>query len=202
MKSITEHQGAADWSLQLLEDLSFIKRKLRYPIRRLTLLPLFPLLVMLGAWFPYLNIQMFRHRVGMVGLLVFLVSSIPALLLLMRYINMVRFFTVATPHSLVINAQLLERFLESKRLITFRHPEAPEVYQIISKNISHVGDEREVLIFIVDDYRILINSHFTSSRNRFRVFLAYTHQRPMIKELKKWLLEQSPSERTSLQRNF
>ncbi len=202
MKSIPEHLGAADWNLQLLEDLSFIKRKLRYPIRRLTLLPLFPLLVMLGAWFPYLNIQMFRHKVGMVGLLVFLVSSIPALLLLMRYINMVRFFTVATLHPLVINAQLLERFLKSKRLITFRHPEAPEVYQIISKNISHVGDEREVLIFIVDDYRILINSHFTSSRKRFRVFLAHTHHRPMIKELKKWLKEQSTTELTSLQRNF
>lgn len=202
MKSIPEHQGAADWSLQLLEDLSFIKRKLRYPLRRLTLLPLFPLLVMLGAWFPYLNIRMFRGEVSIVVLLVFLVSSVPSILLLIRYVNMVRFFAVATPHSLAVNTRLLERFLESKRLVTFRHPEAPEVYQIISKNISRVEDEREVLIFIVDDYRILINSHFTSSRKKFRVFLAQTHHRAMIKELKKWLQEQSTKELTSLQRNF
>jgi len=44
-----------------------------------------------------------------------------------------------------------------------------------------------------DDKRILINSHFTSSRKRTKFLIASTHHVQMIRALKDWLKDQNPS---------
>ncbi len=189
MKEINEpHNSNTDWSKQIIEDLSFIKKHLRYPLRRMTIMPVLSsgILLVLIARFVFVA-SVFKVKGNYFVLIILLFLALPTLASFKRYIDLLRFFPVETGRLLTINMKLLERFLEEQRLVTFRHPDAPEVYQIISKNITAVGDEREVLIFIADDDRILINSHFTSSRKWFRLFNAATHHREMTKQLKDWL---------------
>lgn len=119
--------------------------------------------------------------------IVFTFMVIPTIIAIRRYIDLIRFHTVSTRFSLPENIDLLQQFLKEQQLITFRYPQAPGVFQIISKNISALYEEREVLIFIADDKRILINSHFTSSRKKFRFLSAPTHHQQMITLLKNWL---------------
>lgn len=189
MKQIHNSSQKTDWDKQIIADLAFIKKHLRYPIRRMTIIPLLSSGLVLILLARPLFIANFFSKSNQ--LLVFLAMIIfvilPTFVILKRYIDLIRFFPVRTSFSIAVNMQLLERFLKEQRLVTFRHSEAPEIYQIISKNISAVGDEREVLIFIVDDNRILINSHFTSSRKWFRLFSAPTRHRQMIKQLEIWL---------------
>ncbi|RYZ46815.1 MAG: hypothetical protein EOP49_22610 [Sphingobacteriales bacterium] len=126
-----------------------------------------------------------QHFSGyMLFLFVFLV---PTVMSVRRYVDLIRFTEVPTPYFLAANMKLIQEFLKDNQLLMLRHSDAPEVFQIISRNISTVGEEREVLIFIADDRRILVNSHFTTSRRRFRMFSAPTHHREMIGKLKKWM---------------
>lgn len=128
--------------------------------------------------------------------IVFLVAM-PILASIGRYFKLIRFHAIHTPYSLASNMKLLEQFLEQQKLVTFRHPSIPEVYQIISKNISAMGEDREVLIFLADDKRILINSHYSSSRKWFRFMSPPTHEREMIKIFIGWLTSRVERSSTS-----
>jgi hypothetical protein len=188
MKFLDQENQQTRFDSELLEDLSFIKQRLRYPYRRMTMMPLLAAAVFIGILVRLLFVVVLMKGSGWMRALIFIpLVGIPAFVGIKRYVNLIRFSPVATPFYLSENMKLLQRFLEEQRLVTFRHPEAPEIFQIISKNIDAFGDEREVLIFICDDKRILINSHFTSSRQRFRFFIAPSHQQQMIKQLEGWL---------------
>lgn len=188
MKALGQGNEQERFDSALLEDLSFIKQKLRYPYRRMTMMPVLATAVFIAILARLLFVVVLMKGSGWMRAVFFIpFVAIPAFVGIKRYINLIRFFPVATPLYLSGNIKLLQRFLEEQRLVTFRHPEAPEIFQIISTNIDAFGDEREVLIFICDDKRILINSHFTSSRQRFRFFVAPSHQRQMIKQLEDWL---------------
>lgn len=202
MKSLPEDQQYANWNSSILNDLSFIKRTLRYPIKRMTLMPLLSsgILVLFVSRLMYIG--MFSSNTKTLFLLACILLGIPSFISLVRYWNILHFFEVKSPTTLAGNMSLLANFLKEKQLITFRHPEAPEIFQIISRNIATSGEEREVLIFIVEDHRFLINSHFTSSRSRFRLVIRATHHQSMIKELNQWLTQQSLTNITSLQQKF
>ena len=130
------------------------------------------------------------------------VILIPLIIGVRRYIDIIRFKPVATGFPLVKNMQLLETFLKEEQLVVFRHPESPGIYQIISKNISAVGDEREVMIFIADDNRILVNSHFTTSRKWSNFTVNATHKKEMVRLLKKWLQQHAAHPSASIQKYF
>jgi hypothetical protein len=188
MKFLNQENQQQRFDSELLEDLSFIKERLRYPYRRMTVMPLLAAGVFVAILFRLLFAVVLMKGSGLLRAVIFIpLVGIPAFIGIKRYFNLIRFFPVATPLYIAGNIQLLQRFLEEQRLVTFRHPEAPEIFQIISTNIDAFGDEREVLIFICDDKRILINSHFTSSRQRFRFFIATSHQQEMIRQLRSWL---------------
>ena len=104
---------------------------------------------------------------------------------LWRYMQTLKFATIATPFYSEQNRELIERFLKSMHLVVFQHPEAPEVYQIISKNIDAFKEQREVMVFIADDKRILLNSHYT--RTGFTLISSSGNYREMAKSLKIWL---------------
>ncbi len=190
MKALPQQHGQQDWDSRLLRDLSFIKKHRRYPFRRMTLMPLL-YSTLLVAFFVrliwvFLIVKDLKSGSSVI-VLTFVLLAVPMAVAVRRYVDLIRFSEVKTPFFLAENMKLLEEFLQDQRLLTFRHPEAPEVFQIISKNISAVGEEREVLIFICDDKRVLVNSHFTTSRNRFRLFTAPTHHRQMIRQFRSWL---------------
>jgi len=174
-----------------VQDLSFIKQNLRYPISRRTLLPaILSGLSLIGAI--YLVYWLFYLKDKNLLLTIFLGVTllIPAIRVVQRHLGVLKFISIPTDYYLAENMQLLQRFLEAERLIVFRHPEAPEVFQIISRSIDSFGDEREVLIFIADDKRILINSHFINTRKRYSIIAAQRHHNQMANIFKAWLKQQ------------
>jgi hypothetical protein len=190
MKTLPQDSSSGQWESQLVQDLSFIRKHRRYPFRRMTLMPLAASTLIIGLFIRFVaGAMVVGHMKSVNWTLVFalFLMAVPTAVAFRRYIDLIRFYTVPTSFFLAENMSLLQQFLEEQRLVVFRHPEAPEVFQIISRNISAIGDEREVLIFIADDKRILVNSHFTSSRKRFRLFSAPTHHLQMVRELKNWL---------------
>lgn len=188
MKALPSHSESTEWQSQLLHDLSFIKKHKRYPFKRMTLMPLFLSAVLLAFLLRVLLLFILAkdHNIYR-GIFAVFIVGIPTVASLIRYVGLVRFFAVPTPFFLNDNMRLLQEFLQEQHLLTFRHPEAPEVFQIISRNISATDEEREVLIFIVDDKRILINSHFTSSRKWFKFIIAPTHHKQMVTMLSDWI---------------
>jgi hypothetical protein len=190
MKTLPQDSSSGQWESQLVQDLSFIKKHRRYPLRRMTLMPLAASTLIIGLFIRFVvGAMVVGHMKSVNWTVVFalFLMAVPTVVAFRRYIDLIRFYSVPTSFFLAENMNLLQQFLEERQLVVFRHPEAPEVFQIISRNISPFDEEREVLIFIADDKRILVNSHFTSSRRRFRLFSAPTHHRQMVRELKNWL---------------
>lgn len=202
MKFLPEDQQQANWNNSILNDLSFIKRKLRYPLKRMTLIPLLSSGILVLFVLRLMYIGMFSSNTKTMLILACIILGIPSFISLVRYWNILHFFEVKSPAFLAGNMNLLTNFLKEKQLVTFRHPEAPEIFQIISRNIATNGEEREVLIFIADEHRFLINSHFTSSRSRFRLIIRATHHQAMIKELEHWLAQQSLTNISALQQKI
>ena len=51
-----------------------------------------------------------------------------------------------------------------------------------------MNGEREVVVFVADSGRILINSHFT--QNRFRAFVGQVRYTELARNLESWLRQQ------------
>jgi hypothetical protein len=198
MAKLINAPDPAQWDEQLVKDLAFIKKNRRYPFSRMTLMPLLTTLLLLT----YLVWPFWRYISGekksdlAVVLVVVVLMSVPVLISFVRYLRLISFKVVPTPYSLSENMKQLQKFLEEQHLLVFRHPKAPEVFQIISTNISAMGEDREVLIFLADDNRILVNSHFSSSRKKFRLLIGQTHEKGMIRMLNSWLKSQTMTTNT------
>lgn len=177
------------WDDSLANSLSFIKRHRRYPFSQMTLMPLITSLALLASliWLTFDFLSSGTRTGSSFPFLIVFLMAVPILAAISRYFNLIRFRAIHTPFALSENMKIVQRFLEEQKLVTFRHPEMPEIFQIISKNISAVGEDREVLIFVADDQRILINSHYTSSRKWFRFLSPPTHEREMIRLFMDWL---------------
>lgn len=162
-KALPQNSGSQpEWDSNLIKDLTFIKQNLRYPINKKQLLPGFFLLVLILCFLLTISLMMQRQH-GAGDFLIIGLQVIVAIIIVRRTFESLKFISIPTPFTLADNIKILQDFLESQHLIVFRHPEAPEVFQIISRNIDAFKDVREILVFIADDSRILINSHFTSS---------------------------------------
>jgi len=181
----------------MVKDLTFIRQHLRYPINRFTMMPavMAAILISFGAftiwWFTT------QHGSSNAGdrplwpfLLVGCAMSVPGLVAARRHLVMLRFIAVPTPYYLTENTAILIQFLKAQHLMVFRHPEAPEVFQILSKNINPFREEREIIIFIADEKRILINSHFTTSGTSLNTGAVHHHQ--MADALRRWLAAYAP----------
>ena len=164
MKQLYEgNTTSQEWDKQIITDLSFIRAKLRYPLRRKLLAPLiawtvFFLLICAVIFSSLLNGS------GSPGMPFFIfLPLIGPVLLVIRYLHSLKFVTVHTPFTLADNIKILDRFLTSQRMLIFRHPDAPEIFQILSKDVGTGSEEREIMIFIADEQRILVNSQFTNA---------------------------------------
>lgn len=189
MKRIGTSFSEQQWNNRIVGQLSFIKKHLRYPIGRKTALPVV-LLTASSLWFGFIffNIVLAkRHFHGPDWLILLLPAFfvLPSVVAVMRYLQTLRFVTVNARPLMAENMLLLQQFLQQNHFAYARHPEAPEVFQIISQSIGALRNEREVVVFIADDRRILINSHFT--RNRFNAPVGSPHYKEMAKSLDRWL---------------
>lgn len=191
MKLLDNQGSKADWENDLVNDLSFIKEKKRYPLGKKTLKP-----AGLAAVFIALT-----GRVAMLLLVTknsskmsmwaeWLIGGLLAWLILLvfyQYYKMLKFDTIKTKYALTRNADLLKQFFAANNLAYTRHDNAPEVFMIISRNLNANPDKdyREVMVFIADDKQILVNSHFTGSK--FSIAPPSRNFKKMSKELSGWI---------------
>ena len=190
MKTLPGSPDSPQWSNELVAQLSFIKRHLRYPLNRRTLAPtlLFLLLtaVILRIGFASYTLR-HSHSNGLLSWLLAFLILLPVCFSIYRYIQTLRFASVATPFPAVQNMQLIQQFLNAMHLAVFQHPDAPEIFQIISRDIQsgYRNEQREIMVFIADNNRILLNSHFTGTG--FTLIPSAGNYKKMAQGLKKWL---------------
>jgi hypothetical protein len=197
MKHLPTNAGQPNWDSSFLQNLSYIKKHLRYPIKKKTLGPvifwaaIFTVVISTGIFFLFNSDGKEKN----VFFILFLFNAITYPIFIFRYLQTLRFQVITTEHFTTTNSELIEQFLRSQQLLVFRHPEAPEVYQILSRNIDASSEDREVLVFIADDKRILINSHFTNKG--WSYFQGKRHHKEMAKMLKEYI-KQDPSDNSSI----
>jgi len=192
MKQIENNiAGNPHWDKNLVKDISFIKKHLRYRLNKRILSGSFAFAILL-AFILRFNalIFVFHHGMkhGLVAMLLTILFIIVAFALTISgFIRQLKFVAVPTPFFSTENQKLVQQFLTSQHLAVYRHPDAPEVFQIISKNISGSSkmEQREVMIFIADDKRILINSHYTGKS--FPLSFSSRQYKQMAKRLKEWI---------------
>lgn len=200
MKRLQEgNTSGANWDRRIIADLSYIKQHLRYPTRKKVITPI----VFWIAFFLLVTALVLASVSDKDVSPRVIVAFVPLLLpwiIIFRYIHSLRFIRVQTPYVLAQNIVMIERFLNVNSLLIFRHPEAPEVFQIISKDISVGKEEREIMIFIADDYRILVNSQFT--QGGWSLPQGKSHVNQMCESLMRFMKHTHVSSSTDLQRNF
>ena len=189
MKSINTSGSKPDWENSLLNDITFIKQKKRYPLNKKTLTPasisaVVWVLLLRGGFLLAMGVKNHNQYVSWV-----MYSAVLLLIVLVfyQYYRILKFDSFPTKYSPDKNMEMLKRFFTTNNLAFTRHDEAPEVFMIISRNLHNNPNKehREVMVFIADDEKILVNSHFTGSR--FSVTPPSRNYRKMSNELKRWL---------------
>lgn len=194
MKQIDGNGGSAHWDKSLLEELTYIKKHLRYKPKRATYLPVLLwgfLLLPIGITCAIILSKRHGDNSNYAILFLALISFITYLSLIIRYLASLTFRIIATDFFSQQNQYMVERFLQSEKMMIYRHPDAPEVFQIQSRKLYANDEQREIIIFIADDMRILINSHFTGTG--WFPLAAKRHHRQMAKKLKAWMGKNAPA---------
>lgn len=191
MKSINAPNTDYGWKNDLIKDLSFIKEKKRYPISKRTFAPslalgLFLLVTTRLFWGAFVGLTSKSVFVPiLVGLLMVALVAITAY----NYFQTLVFKVTSANKTLTENTKMLHTFFRKQNLAYTQHPEAPEVFMIISRNLnannSSKNEYREVMVFIADDNRILVNGHF--SGKKFSITPPSGNYKKMAKELSLWI---------------
>lgn len=183
------NQGAK--SAGLYEDLDFIREKLRYPLRSGLLLPLLAWGLLLVAVVGYCCFWLLS-RAAQPGTRQFFAAFLPLVLCLplvagaLRYMRSLKFSALQTGMDSRQNRELLTHFLQQQQLQVVNHPSSKDIFQIVSTPVSaKTKDMRQVMVFIADEGRILLNSHF--SRSGFMVAPASRLHKQMQAALEAWI---------------
>lgn len=194
MKKIDTGNNTQDWQNELLRDLAYIKANKRYKLGKKTIAPAGIIAIVLMAvarvaW-PFIFLNFSAVHAEQSTMLQWLFSVIIFLLLISvvySFFRVLKFETLTTPQFVQENIILLHKFFTQNRLAYTQHPEAPEVFMIISRNLdaNPNRDYREIMVFIADDKQILVNSHFTGKK--FNITPPSRNYKRMARELQKWL---------------
>ncbi len=196
MKQIDSSSQSGQWENRLLKDLSFIKKHGRYPISKKTLAPATAILFFIVFIARFSLPLVFLNKAP--NLVIALLTGIVVfsfVRIIYGYYNTLVFKKVSTPYYLADNQVSLERFLSSQHLAFSRLESAPEVFMIMSKPITLNTEEREVMVFIADDKRILVNSHFTG--RKLAISGSRKHHKQMVLALINWI-NNTPNDDNSL----
>ena len=190
MQKLAHPQQHATWNTAFIEKLDFIKRKLRFPLQGRSMWKSLVFLGFIPAACILIYALIFLRAGGHLFVyLIILISTGANLLVLRKYYLTLRFRTVQALPTTTDNIGLLSNFLQRNHFAFQQHPDAPEVFQIISRNISAGNEDREVLVFIADNGRILLNSHFTQSGTK--PTMGTLHTREMAKDLMQFLRQKT-----------
>ena len=197
MKHLNAPSGSNNWQNDLLRDLAYIKKRKRYKLGKKTIAPAgivtLVLLTIVRLVWPLLFLNFSTQHTRQSSLLQWVFSLSIALLLLTvvySFFKVLKFETLKTPRYIQENTVLLHKFFTNNHLAYTQHPEAPEVFMIVSRNLdaNAKNDYREVMVFIADDKQILVNSHFTGKK--FNITPPSRNFKRMAKQLQSWLDEQ------------
>jgi hypothetical protein len=195
-----ENPESAHWQSPLLHDISFIKKHLRYPVNKMTI---WPLLSILGIAFWCIAIfslifilstdKIKRSGItmdmmgGLIAIALFLSVFIA---LLYRRVQNFKFISIKSNFTELDNITLIRQFLTKQNIAFYHKSDAPEVFQISSRILDVQYGQREIMVFIADNNRILLNSHFTSTiGDRGIKEITTSAHKKMAEDLKKWLKE-------------
>jgi hypothetical protein len=190
MKSLPGNKTGPQWNNSLFDDLAFIKQHLRYPMSKKTL----PSAALIGILLFFISralwMTMLTGLHGHVAVTIFLGVMMAIIFVsgIQRYYGTLRFHSIPTPYFATENLKLVETFLRMQQLNLYRHPKAPEVFQILSRPLGN-SEQREVMIFIADDKRILINSHFINQK--WVLSAASKNANGMARQLQQWISQNS-----------
>jgi len=200
MQNRLETPEFSHWNSPLLNDLAFIKKHLRYPINKRTVWPLlwiissFSIVILLGT-IVFISSSASHRKIefSINGLLPFFVIGLVFFVMgisIYRRMQSFRFISIACNFIVSDNIKLIRRFLEKQNIAYYHNPDAPEVFQISSRILDPQFAQREIMVFIADDNRILLNSHFTSQNgDRGMKEIATGAHKKMAADLRKWLKE-------------
>ncbi len=203
MKKLGKSSGGAVWNEKLVSQLAFIRKHKRFPVNRRTLAPLLAISTASLALPIWVSITMVRTPSdgSTMPYWLLLLIWLPVVVGIFRYFQSLRFVVVPAYPFMADNMALVKRFLVENHFAHGRHPEAPEVFQMLSQDLGKRKELREVLLFIADDGRILLNSHFAG--NTFGMPVSSGHSRSMARMLKRFLEETQASASTAdLTRSF
>ena len=189
MRQLPGNSKDSQWQSSIIKDLSFIKKHLRYPFSARTLSSA----IIMGLLLAFVSrlamstsiLSSSKKHYWFEPLFISALILFPLIIAVYRYLQSLRFISISTSFFTYENQQLLKKFLESQHLLIYRYPEAPEVFQIISRSVNPKDEDREVMVFIADDKRILINSHFIHSG--FQLIPQSKNYKAMAKRLSEWL---------------
>ncbi len=191
MKTLPLDHTAPHWKNSLLNDLVFIKKHLRYPINKRTIPAALSAVLILFFAVRVIWTALFASGRVHYGAGWFLAGTllIVAIARISRYWRSLRFLAIPTPFFANENRKQIEDFLRWQQLNVYRHPQAPDVFQILSRPRNSNSPQREVMIFIADDKRILINSHIINQK--WSIAPPSRNAGNMAAMLYKWLRERS-----------
>jgi len=174
------------WDNHLTANLQFIKTNLHYPLSlKNTASVIFSsvalILTAVLVWSGSLLIN--SHPKGYYFF--WILAIIPFIITYIRAIQALYFLPLQTHKTISENQELICKFLEEQQLLVYTNQTQPQLFQIISKPLSPSSQQREVMLFIADEGRILINSHYTNAG-----FLLITNsklKKQMLNNFKQWL---------------
>lgn len=186
------------WESRILKDLAFIKQHKRFPFSRRTIAPLtlFATIIILSLRLLW-PLLILKSKSASLPYFIAAAIIVPLVIAVYQYINILRFAQITTPFRLAENKNLVIAFLKQQQLAYAVHPDASEIIQIMSRNLSTTkGESREIMVFIADDKRILVNSHFITSG--FSIMPPSRNYKKMANQLHQWLKSQRPGTDTAI----
>lgn len=189
MKALNPLDKSHDWGKDLIKDLSYIKKRKRYPFNKNTLstgtIITFLIIISGRILFPVVFGAASSSNNAHIVATCFSIFII--VLILLQYNRVLSFDEVGSPYSKEDNIKLLKKFFINQQLSFTQHDQTVEVFLILSRDLTPNSKKefREVMVFIADDKRILVNSHFVG--NRFSITPPSGNYRKMGAKLHKWL---------------
>ncbi len=194
MKKIDPSNNTYSWENRLLNDLAFIKQHRRYPMSKRTIAPAalvgFALLAVVRMLWPLIFITTangLAKQQPILQWILILSTVLVAAIVLFQAFRVLKFDKLVTTYYIQGNIALLKKFFTANHLAYTQHPEAAEVFMIVSRNLdaNAKNDYREIMVFIADDKQILVNSHFTGKK--FNITPPSRNYKRMSKEFQRWL---------------
>ncbi|MES2479260.1 MAG: hypothetical protein V4561_09240 [Bacteroidota bacterium] len=195
-----EKPESAHWNSPLLHDISFIKKHLRYPVNKKTIWPILSI-AGIALWiiiifsivvlFSYGRIKAEGITTNSItGIVIIAIILVVAGLAINARVQNLKFISIKSNFTELDNITLIRQFLTKQNLAFYHKNETPEVFQISSRILDLQYGQREIMVFIADDNRVLLNSHFTSTigDRGIKEITTGAHKK-MAEDLKKWLKE-------------